>query len=397
MSKNQNKHNKQRALILLKGFIPSFIGIFIPKIKNRIIFNSSWNEAYDFNSRYLFEYFIKYHSDYEVKFVMNDDEKREKLNQRFGIENNYFIETKTLKGMWYALKARAWIISAFETPVGGFFLRFNRIVYHLGHGAYFKSAMCLEKNRPLIKRVYHYLIKNNFSHHLLTSPTLAKIGEEMFACGKSRIVTLGEPMTDAVFTPDIELLKEKFGNDITEKKNVLYMPTWRPEGGLELFPFADKNIEDLVKFLEEHNINLHLRLHPQFEEDISFYTDKSNNIKVLNSSVAPDVNDVIGFFDLVITDYSSGHLGYLLTYKPVMFLPYDLEEYEKRVGFVLPYDEITPGPKPNTMKEFIVEIEKLLSDKNYYLEERKIVSEIFNKYSRDNSKMNAEFIIKELL
>ncbi len=394
MTNNQNKYNKQRALILLKGIIPSFIGIFIPKKKKRIIFNSSYNTSYDFNSRYLFEYFLENLPDYEVRFVINDEEKRQQLNQQFGVENKYFIETQTLKGMWYALRAKTWIVSSLETPVGGFFLRFNRIVYHLGHGAYFKSAVFLEKNRPVAKKLYHYLIKNNFSHHLLTSPVLGEIGEKMFACDKSRIVVLGEPMNDRVFTPKIEMLTKAFGHQITEQKNILYMPTWRPDTPLRLFPFPDGEFEKIIKFIKHHHINIYLRLHPRYEGDLSFYTKQSANIKVMNGEVVKDVGDVIGFFDLVITDYSSGHLGYLLTHKPVMFLPYDLEEYEKRVGFVLPYEEITPGPKPTTMEEFITEIDLLLSDETYYLKDRKRVSELFNTYSRDNSKMNAEFLVK---
>jgi len=117
---NQNKYNKKRAKILLKGIFPSFVGIFLPKVKKRIIFNSTRNEFYNFNTKYLFEYFIKYHPEYESKYVINEQEKRDSLNKEFGKENDYFIETESLKGMWYVLRAKTWITSAFETPVGSF-------------------------------------------------------------------------------------------------------------------------------------------------------------------------------------------------------------------------------------------------------------------------------------
>ena len=142
MSKKQYiNYNIKRAKILLKGIFPSIIGIFLPKNKNRIIFNSTRNEFYNFNTKYLFEYFIENHPELESRFVINDEVKRKELNRQFGVENNYFIETKSLRGIWYALRAGTWVTSAFETPVGGVFLRFNRFVYLLGHGTHFKAIV----------------------------------------------------------------------------------------------------------------------------------------------------------------------------------------------------------------------------------------------------------------
>jgi CDP-glycerol glycerophosphotransferase len=396
MSSNQNRYNKQRAMLLLKGVVPSFFAIFLPKIKKRIIFNSTRNDFYNFNSKYLFEYFIKNHPEYEVKFVINNDSKREELNTIFGKENSYFIETKTLKGIWYALRAKAWIISALETPVGGFLLKYNRFVYHLGHGAYFRSALFLENALPLKKRIYYNLIKYNFSYHLVTSDIIAKIAPKMFGCKKEQIVTLGEPMNDAIFSPKKELFIKHFGKNILDYKNILYMPTWRDDNSLRLFPFDDLDMQELVKFLEQNGINIFLRMHPSYEEDLSYYTDLSSNFKVIDTSKIEDINEVIALFDLVITDYSSGHIGYMLTNKPLLFLPYDYQKYKKRMGFVVDYNKATPGPKPTTQKEFIEEINKLLTDSNYYLKERIEANKIFNKYKINNSKANAEFIISKL-
>lgn len=394
---NINKYNKKRAKILLKGIFPSFFGFFIPKNKKRIILTSTRNEFYNFNSKYLFEYFIINYPEYEVKYVMNDNIKREKLNRQFGLENNYFIETESLKGMWYALKAKTWCVSALETPVGGFFLKFNRIVLHLGHGAYFRSALFAENTIPWHKRFYYHLIKNNFSYHLVTSETIAKVAPKMFDCKKKQIAILGEPMNDRIFNPNEALFKEIFGEDILEQQNILYAPTWRQDGSLKLFPFDDMNWDKFVPFLEENNINIFLRMHPSYEEDLSFYSNKTVRIKIIDSKGIEDINEVIALFDMVITDYSSIYAGYLLLHKPLLFLPYDLEEYSKKTGFILPYDKATPGPKPKTMPSFKEEIMKLLNDENYFLTERKEANILFNGTNKDNnSKHVAKFIIDRL-
>jgi CDP-glycerol glycerophosphotransferase len=324
---------------------------------------------------------------------MNDENKRNALNKKFGIENNYFIETETIDGMWYALRAKTWVTNAFETPVGGVFLKYNRIVYLLGHGALFRAYVFTEKILPLKKKIYYYLIKNNFSHYLLTSKNLTSIAVEIFKCKEKQLVIAGEPMSDGVFMPDKKIFRDIYGKDILDSKNILYAPTWRQDGQLKLFPFEDIDWDKFISFLDENDINIFLRLHPSYEEDLSFYTKKTEHIKIIDTLKVEDINEVIGLFDLVITDYSSVHIGYMLTKKPVMFLPYDFDKYDKSMGFVMPYEEITPGPKPKTLLEFQEEIIKLLDDEDYYLEERKNASLFFNDFEKDNCYKNAKILI----
>ena len=87
---------------------------------------------------------------------------------------------------------------------------------------------------------------------------------------------------------------------------------------------------------------------------------------------------MLGMFDLLITDYSSIYIDYLLTDKPLMFLPYDRERYLDGRGMNFEYDEVTPGPKPETMKDFIREIRSLISGEDSWKSERDRVNLKFN-------------------
>ena len=393
---NQNKYNKKRAKILLKGIFPSFIGLFLPKVKKRIIFNSTRNEFYNFNTKYLFEYFIKYHPEYESKYVINEQEKRDILNKEFGKENNYFIETESLEGMWYALRAKTWVTSAFETPVGGFFLNVNRFVYLLGHGTHFKAIVFNENKLSTVKWLYYYMMRFNFSKYLVTSNELMDIYKKAYMCNEKKLLIAGEPRHDKIYTPDMKLMKIFFGKTVENSKNVLYAPTWRPRGNLKLFPFNDMNWNSFSKFLDDNKINIYLRMHPSFQEDLDFYTKKTSRIKILDNNIVEDISDVMGFFDLLITDYSSIHISFLLLDKPVMFLPYDFQAYDEQMGFIGDYDDLTPGPKPDSMKSFQNELRLLLKDEYYYKEEREKASRFFNDYHDGNCKTNAEFIVKKI-
>ena len=53
-----------------------------------------------------------------------------------------------------------------------------------------------------------------------------------------------------------------------ESKIILYAPTWRQYAKVELFPFADYDIQNLQSFLAENKIKIYIRFHPAYEEDI---------------------------------------------------------------------------------------------------------------------------------
>jgi len=206
---------------------------------------------------------------------------------------------------------------------------------------------------------------------------------------------MGQARNDVLHEPNPELVK-KLINKSSSGKNVLYAPTWRPFSETKLFPFECVGLLQLSSFLERNNINIFLRLHPNFEASIPKEVINIDRVTTLFSSEVAEINDVLGAFDLLITDYSSIYIDYLVTHKPILFLPYDYEEYKEKIGFTIPYNEYTPGPKPKTQAEFELELNKLLSNNHYYKEERISANNILNHFDRDNCEKNADFILKQL-
>ncbi|MGL5779978.1 CDP-glycerol glycerophosphotransferase family protein [Cetobacterium sp.] len=378
------ENNIKRGIYFIKGFLISLIYIYIPRKKNRIIFNSTKNEDFDFNSKYLFEYFLKNLEDeYEVRYVINDTLKKKELEKKYGL---FFIETNSLKGMIYALNAEVWITSTLETPVGGILLNKNRMVYHVGHGTPLKNIGLLEKNISIIKRIYYLLIKNNFTYVLATSENFKKIMAKFLNISEDKVVVLGQPRNDLLY-------KSK---KITKNKKVLYAPTWRPWGDVKLFPFKDFKIEKLEKFLEENSIDMYIRVHPNFEDKIPRNLLNIKNIEKMSSKEVPEIMEELSQFDLLITDYSSIYIDYLILDRPIIFLPYDYTQYESKIGFTVNYQKYTPGVKPKLMEEFLEVLKKSLNDKNFYSKERIESFKLFNKYKKNNLKMNFDFIMGEI-
>jgi CDP-glycerol glycerophosphotransferase (TagB/SpsB family) len=389
---NKNKYLAKRLLIFLKGAIPAFVFLFIPKVGKRIIFSSDLNCSYKNNSKFLFEYFLDKHPEKEIRYVVNCSKLRKDLSDRFG---NYFIETDSLAGVFYALRAKTWVVSSLETPVGGVFLGIGRYVHHLGHGAPLKRIGLLEKYSNPLKKIYLKLIRFNFSYFFSTSELFRSAWSNCVGVNPNKVFIIGQARTDQLCHPD-ETLARTHMTKTPSNSNILYAPTWRPFSKTKLFPFHDLDLARLSNFLEANDCNIFLRLHPNFEDMVPEEFSNSSRIKTLANSEITDINDILGSFDLLITDYSSIYIDYLVTGNPILFLPYDYHEYDAYVGFNICYSEYAPGPMPKNQIEFELELNRLLCDRLYYSTERAHVNGVLNPSCRNNCQENADFILKQL-
>ncbi|CAK1931006.1 CDP-glycerol glycerophosphotransferase family protein [Vibrio crassostreae] len=386
---NKDKYNWNRLFSLIKGAIPALCMILFPRKSNRIIFNSEFNLEFNHNSKTLFQYFLKHYGKYEIKFVINDSSKRNNLNRVYG---DYFISSSSICEIIYILRAKTWVTSSLETPIGGFFLNFRRNVFHLGHGAPLKNIGLSEGYSNWKKKIYYRILKTNFSYFLSTSSLFLDNWANCIGMPLERVLIGGQSRNDLITCPKVDsgaIFK-------SSKRKILYAPTWRPFSDTDLFPFPDRNLTLINDSLKELDAVVYLRLHPNFE---NLHTDEFanlDNICILNKHKVDDINEVLGLFDLVITDYSSIYIDFLLTLRPVVFLPYDRSEYEKNIGFSIDYDGNTPGPKPSKQCEFIEEIDLLLNDNSYYLNERKRVNDRLNQVKYDHSESNAQLIFLHL-
>ena len=107
-----------------------------------------------------------------------------------------------------------------------------------------------------------------------------------------------------------------------------------------------------------------------------------------------DIAEELPRFDLLITDYSSIYIDYLLLDRPVIFLPYDEKEYLARRGMNFEYRDVTPGPKPDTMESFMEAIADAFTNDSYR-DERKRVNGMLNEIMTPCSEMICEKVRKE--
>ena len=344
VEKNKHKYTGNRLKHIISSLPYAFLSLFCKRDKKLIVFSAMHCKTFDSNSKFLFLHFLNNEKDFNCYFVVNDDELKEKLTQEYG---NHFIDTRTKEGKKLAIKAGIWIVSWLDTPIGGLFLKFRRLVVHLGHGTPLKCIGMLEKDGKLIKKLYYLLCQTNITYSLASTPFVADIIQKCIGFSKKNILITGQPRTEVLFTE-----KKVLPDYNNEYMHVLYAPTWRQYAKVELFPFADYDIQNLQSFLAENKIKIYIRFHPAYEEDIPKDLLDLDNVSLFSAKQYPEVMDYLNLFDVLITDYSSIYFDYMLLERPLIFLPYDLEEYEKNVGFTMDYNQYTPGDKPDTFEDF---------------------------------------------
>ena len=125
-----------------------------------------------------------------------------------------------------------------------------------------------------------------------------------------------------------------------ENRIGVYAPTFRDDQG-DPFRHGALDLNALSTFLTRRKIHLLIKMH-QFSN--AYGSVQWPNLHFLPNEL--DVYPLLRLADFMITDYSSIYTDYLLLNRPVLFFPYDQDDYSKRLReFQFDYDDMTPGPK----------------------------------------------------
>lgn len=340
------------------------------------IFSSADNSHYNYNSRYLFEYVKDNLSEITPYFVINDDELRARLEEKYG--KQYFIETNSSEGIRKVLSAGVWFTSA-GLPVYGTNLGKNRIIVNLWHGIPLKKIALMDPNLSAFARMYfRKIFSENYTFILTGSKSLIPVMAESFHVSDDKIKVWGQPRNDVLFIEKDreEILKKIYPDLPAIRKVILYAPTFRDYGMTTLFPFEDYDKKELDDFLEKEEAVIFIRTHISEQGNVNSYL--SGRVRYMGNELVEDIMEIANIFDILITDYSSIYIDYLLLDRPVIFLPYDKERYLKGRGMNFDYDQVTPGAKPDSLRAFMDVITEICAGNDSYAKERQQCNRFFN-------------------
>lgn len=344
------------VLLHLVLFFMRWIYFFleIPFRKNKKIALFFLTEKYYYdNSRYLFEYMRKKEDFNSILFTANKNLYRE-LKEKFP---NQVVFALSVKGFFLFLRSKHVILSYGNSAAvfAPYYLheKWKNIIY-LGHGTPMKK---FGLQAPAWRKYGKARQMQKYSYMVGSSQLEKIIHAAGFNMDMCNVWATGLPRNDYLLQAENKNAELLSKYPFLDHRVILYAPTWREDGHkTQFFPFEDFDAQKLSDFLEKNDAYLLIRGHKEDikRKTISKNKDFSSVERVIKADqdYFDDVYQLLPFVDLLITDYSSLWIDYLLLDRPIVFLPYDLEEYKQYKGFFIDFEEHTPGAKADTFKEF---------------------------------------------
>ena len=365
-------------IILLTRMVES---LFL-KDKNLITIFFTENNFAD-NSRYFLEYLSSSTDhDYEVKVLVKNKLLFDEIRLQYP-DVTYF--SKSLSGLRLFLRTKNMLISH-GSDASYFFPYFldikSKNIINLWHGIPLKrlslqvKGIRESKSRNRFQKFSSICAASTFEQFLLAS---------CFDMHIDDVWVTGTPRNDYLLHPNNDLVQE---HPYLNKKVILYAPTWREYGERSsFFPFVDKDPERLNTFLETQDAYLLMRGHREEMERITenYGQKKLSRILPAHQEIFPDAQRLLAHVDVLVTDYSSIYLDFLLLDKPMIFIPYDLEEYQSYRGFLFDYESNTPGDKVGTQAEFMESLDRALNQPELGAVERAQIKNLFHKHQDGKS------------
>ena len=354
----------------------STINKIIPKNDNKVMLYSA-NRGIEFNLKPLLEFMLEkeMYNQYEIICVVEGKKYFDNLD-------NVKYLTR-IKGMLQFFRTKYVFYTAGQIPIKP---AKGQTVIHMSHGT------CDYKTMGLLTNI------NNgdeffFNYMITTGEYYKPIVAKEYKCSEENVFVCNEPTTDAFYKP----LKQKYDLG-SYNKVLLWLPTFRKSDSLNysdseeerLLPcFDNEDYEELNEALQRKNYKLIVKLHTAQRLQNYKFTEFSNLFIYSNDdfvNLGYELYQLLMQVDVLIGDYSSVSLQFLLLDKPMAYVIPDIESYNKERGFVFDNPEdYMPGYIVKNKEQFYQFLDELSKGKDTFADKRKKVKEIIHKYDDGKS------------
>lgn len=331
---------------------------------NLVVFESFQGKSYSDSPKYIYQYMLENKKDYKFVWVMNKPVNipgKPETVKRFSLKYYYYL-------------ARAkYVVSNVRMP-NSYIKRDNQIYLQTWHGTPLKrlAGDMADVHMPGTNSARY---KRNFNRETdkwdyLIAPN--QYSSDIFRRAfwfNNTILQTGYPRND-ILTNDndsetIKRLKWRLYLP-TNKKIILYAPTWRDDEyykvgkyrfdlNLDLHRMKEKFGDEYIILLRMHYVvasNIDLTDLEGFAYDVSSYSD---------------ISELYLMSDMLITDYSSVFFDYANLRRPILFYTYDIEKYQGQLrGFYIDMEKELPGPLLMNNDDVIDAIENIDSVSKKY-------------------------------
>lgn len=183
----------------------------------------------------------------------------------------------------------------------------------------------------------------------------------------------------ADYREHLRRLEERLGG----RRLVLYAPTWR-ERTESLYSFSREQAAALEQLFARHDAVLGVRGHPNVRGDAVF-ASRSDAGRIVSMDDLPDPNVLLRRTDVLVTDYSSIYIDFLLLDRPILHFAYDLEDYRAERGFLYEPEEAFAGPTALTFDDLVDQLDVALAEPGAFADRREQALRLFHDHPEDSA------------
>lgn len=366
-------------------------------VDDRLIVMESEGDLSD-NAYALYDYMRAngYLKKYHVVWLVDNIEGAKKRKERF--PNTIFVQKRPIRlnKKWAEVLATCkWYIYDHCNLLAPLVKREEQMVVYLSHGWGYKAA----KGGFTTNDLTHYDMIT------VTGPIPAKGMSEYWQEPEEKAVITGYPRLDYFFHPDTSVLdkiNKKWHFDQYHKV-IFWMPTFRQSNneslsedyiknqtGLPIFETRDSLLE-FSDFLKEKNLILVFKLH-HLQAALPVFQSHFDNILLVRDeelhNLGVQLYQFISMADVMISDYSSISIDFLLKDKPIVFTLDDYKEYDKSRG-LFPKNAIDymKGYHVYNQKELEESISEIAEEVDTYKDDRDAIMKDYHTYTDGYSAM----------
>lgn len=358
------------------------------KVENKTIIFSCFNgKSYSCSPKAIYEYMIndEKYRDYKFIWAFKDVQKYDYLQQN---KNTKIVKAGSKAYLKALARAKYWI---FNYKIADYlYPKKNQVFLQCWHGTPLKRLGCdlihfdnklntmkeMKKRYKVEAKKFSYFISPSkyATEKFVSAWNLKEVGKENI------IIEKGYPRNDFLYNytkNDVEKIKSKFRLENTDKKIILYAPTYRGDQHTSGLGYTYKEEVNFERFQKELRDDFIILFRPHYFVANTFNFEKYKGF-VYNVADVDDINELYIISDILITDYSSVFFDYANLKRPMIFYMYDLEHYrDESNGFYFNVEEELPGKITRTDDELLEEIKRV--SKEFAYEE---------KYKKFNEKYN---------
>lgn len=374
---------------LFETFFLGLLSFFVPKNKSLLVFWSSRWKNISWNPMIFYKYLDSLEwLNYDLRYHVHEDNSLLWYNV-FGW-NKFIIWRNLLRANYIFID-----YCGFDVWIN-WVLRWKFNVIQMRHWEWIKSKGLLSSkylsNRNSIVLFFEKREYNTYKY-ILGNPWTKWIKELVF--NNKNILEFGVPRNDLLIFNDIRNIVEKkdvksFINNFSEfDKVILYAPTFKKYNNDPPFSFLE------LSFIQEmcENMNYIFLFKKHIHDNRDFFNGQPyeyNNIIDVWKLISCDSTDLLPHIDILVTDFSSIYIDFVLSKKPILFYHNKLTEYLENERELL-YDVKLIRNKETTAIQFetliyiLSNINWIVITDEYKSERIRLENFFYSDYDRINS------------